>query len=38
MSLTFLQAMVDVFVSGVGLPSEDGVSFVLGRFVFHKIG
>ena len=38
MFLTFSQLMVDVFVSGVGLPSENGVSFVLGRFVFHKIG
>jgi hypothetical protein len=34
----FRQVMVGVFVSGVGLPSENGVSFVLGRCVFHKIG
>jgi hypothetical protein len=37
MFLTFLEAMDDVFVSGVGLPYENGRSFVLGRCVFHKI-
>ena len=37
MFLTFLQLMVDVFVSGVGLPFESGVSFVIGRRAFHKI-
>ena len=38
MFLTVLEVMVDVFVSGVDLLSENGVSFVLGRWIFHKIG
>ena len=35
---TVLECNILVFVSGVGLPYENGRSFVLGRCVFHKIG
>ena len=36
MFLTFSQLMVDVFVSGVGLPSENGVPRVY-RPLAHKL-